>query len=97
MPASPRLGWLLAAHGPVMFDSTNLMMGYARLQGAAYSDGTRLRFCRADEEAEFKEFATQPEMLEVVSKYIAPSIFGHDNIKKAVACLLFGGARKVCR
>ena len=26
---------------------------------------------------------------------MAPSIYGHDDIKKAVACLLFGGARKV--
>ena len=26
---------------------------------------------------------------------MAPSIYGHADIKKAVACLLFGGARKV--
>ena len=26
---------------------------------------------------------------------MVPSIYGHDDIKKAVACLLFGGARKV--
>ncbi|KAK9810736.1 hypothetical protein WJX73_003912 [Symbiochloris irregularis] len=47
-----------------------------------------------EEEAEFKAFATQPELLKLLAKRIAPSIFGHDNIKKAVACLLFGGARK---
>ena len=26
---------------------------------------------------------------------MVPSIYGHDDIKKAVACLLFGGAHKV--
>lgn len=28
---------------------------------------------------------------------IAPSILGHSDIKKAVACMLFGGARKVTK
>ena len=51
--------------------------------------------CRADEEAEFKEFATQPQLLDIIAKQIAPRIFGHEDIKQAVACLLFGGARKV--
>lgn len=50
---------------------------------------------RPEEEAEIKEYAAQPNMLDVVAKQIAPSIFGHADIKKAVACLLFGGARKV--
>ena len=26
---------------------------------------------------------------------IAPSIFGHEDVKKSVVCLLFGGSRKV--
>ena len=30
-----------------------------------------------------------------VSSSIASAIFGHDDIKKAIACLLFGGSRKV--
>lgn len=51
--------------------------------------------CRPEEEAEFKAFAAQPDMLGKLADRIAPSIFGHENIKKAVACLLFGGARKV--
>lgn len=26
---------------------------------------------------------------------IGPSIYGHDDVKKAIGCLLFGGSRKV--
>jgi DNA replicative helicase MCM subunit Mcm2 (Cdc46/Mcm family) len=51
--------------------------------------------CRAQEEAEFREFATQPNLLDIIPKRIAPQIFGADRIKEAVACLLFGGSRKV--
>ncbi|KAG0569065.1 hypothetical protein M758_6G059100 [Ceratodon purpureus] len=47
-----------------------------------------------DEDVEFKEFARRPDAYQKVCGLIAPSIFGHDDVKKAVACLLFGGARK---
>lgn len=48
----------------------------------------------ADEVEEFKKFAAQPDAYQTICSKIAPSIYGHDNVKKAVACLLFGGARK---
>ena len=48
-----------------------------------------------EEEQEFKQFAAQPDVQQRLFSKIAPQIFGHDDIKKAVACLLFGGARKV--
>ncbi|XP_031483441.1 DNA replication licensing factor MCM5 [Nymphaea colorata] len=47
-----------------------------------------------DEEAEFKEFAQRPDAYEKICSMIAPSIFGHADVKKAIACLLFGGSRK---
>ena len=37
----------------------------------------------------------QPQLHEKMFKLMAPSIYGHDDIRKAVACLLFEGARKV--
>ena len=49
-----------------------------------------------EEEAEFKAFAAQPNLHERIFGKVAPNIFGHADMKKAVACLLFGGARKVC-
>ena len=51
--------------------------------------------CRAEEEADFKEFAARPRVFEDISGRVARQIFGHKEIKQAVACLLFGGARKV--
>jgi len=44
---------------------------------------------------EFKKFAAEPDAYQNICSKIAPSIFGHDDVKKAVACLLFGGSRKV--
>ena len=54
-----------------------------------------LEACRAEEETSFKDFAAQPQLHKKIFELMAPSIYGHDDIKKAVACLLFGGARKV--
>lgn len=44
---------------------------------------------------EFKKFASRGDTYEAICSKIAPSIFGEENVKKAVACLLFGGSRKV--
>jgi hypothetical protein len=45
---------------------------------------------------EFKKFARKPNAQQRIFDMIAPQIFGSESIKKAVACLLFGGSRKVC-
>ncbi len=49
-----------------------------------------------EEEQRFKEFAAQPAVTDRIFARMAPQIFGHEDIKKALACLLFGGARKAC-
>ncbi|RVW43691.1 DNA replication licensing factor MCM5 [Vitis vinifera] len=43
---------------------------------------------------EFKKFASEADAYKRICSKIAPSIYGHDDVKKAVACLLFGGSRK---
>lgn len=48
----------------------------------------------ADEIEDFKKFAARHDAYESICSKIAPSIFGHDDVKRAMACLLFGGARK---
>ena len=50
---------------------------------------------RAEEVQEFTQFAARPSAAALIYKQVAPAIFGHEDIKKAIACLLFGGTRKV--
>jgi len=47
-----------------------------------------------DDEENFRRLAAKPGVHDVISRSVAPSIFGSDDIKKAIACLLFGGSRK---
>lgn len=56
--------------------------------------GTQTTFTDAEEE-EFMAMARDPEFYERFSRSIAPSIFGHTDIKKAIACLLVGGSKKI--
>ncbi|KAF7636463.1 DNA helicase [Meloidogyne graminicola] len=39
------------------------------------------------EERQFRELAKNPKVYEIITKSIAPSIYGSDDIKKAIACL----------
>ena len=71
-------------------------MPYIRVVGIeADSDGA-ISFTPEDEE-EMHELARTPGLYEKIAKSIAPNIWGHEDIKKAVACLMFGGSRKVRR
>ncbi|XP_055335187.1 DNA replication licensing factor mcm5-like [Paramacrobiotus metropolitanus] len=47
-----------------------------------------------EEEESFRRLSADPNVYEKIAKSIAPSIFGYSDIKKAIACLLFGGSRK---
>ena len=47
-----------------------------------------------DEIEEIKEMASDENIFDRIIESIAPSIFGHDRIKEAIALQLFGGVRK---
>lgn len=53
------------------------------------------RIFSAEEEEEFACLSRTRDLYEKFSASIAPSIFGNQDIKKAIACLLFGGSKKV--
>jgi len=53
-----------------------------------------LRFS-PEEEEEFRRLAAKPDIHDLIAKSIAPSIWGSEDIKRAIACLLFGGSRKI--
>lgn len=48
-----------------------------------------------EEEAELLEVSRMPDLYNVLADCIAPSIYGNRDIKKAIACLLFGGSKKI--
>ena len=48
----------------------------------------------AEEEDMFRRLAADPNIYDRITKSIAPSIYGAVDMKKAIACLLFGGSRK---
>jgi len=47
-----------------------------------------------EERDEIRRIAEDPDVIEKIVQSIAPSIYGHEEIKKAILCLLFGGVSK---
>ncbi|KAI4292213.1 DNA replication licensing factor MCM5 [Pancytospora philotis] len=67
--------------------------GLFRVLGIEGIDGKLRKSFTEDEELLFKELArSQP--YRKIARSIAPSIFGSDDIKMALACMLFGGTRR---
>lgn len=48
-----------------------------------------------EEEQEFLEMSRRPDLYNVMAECIAPSIYGNQDIKKAILCLLLGGSKKI--
>ncbi|XP_060861438.1 DNA replication licensing factor Mcm5 [Metopolophium dirhodum] len=71
---------------------------YLRVLGFQLDDNvggsTFLLPTSVEEEELFRKLSSSPDIYDRIAKSIAPSIFGFSDIKKAIACLLFGGSRK---
>lgn len=48
-----------------------------------------------EEEQEFLELSRRPDLYNVMTDCIAPSIYGNRDIKKAILCLLMSGSKKI--
>ncbi|EFX02861.1 DNA replication licensing factor mcm5 [Grosmannia clavigera kw1407] len=48
-----------------------------------------------EEEQEFLELSRRPDLYNIMTDCIAPSIYGNRDIKKAILCLLMGGSKKI--
>lgn len=46
------------------------------------------------EEEELRVLAAAPDIYASLARSVAPSIYGSDDLKKAITCQLFGGSRK---
>jgi len=68
---------------------------YLRVIGIEEVNETRKKGTVLPEEEEhIREIARDPDLYNNLAKSIAPAIYGYDDIKKAVCCLMFGGSRK---
>ena len=78
-----------AKHGFPVY-STLIKANHIAKKGSAYA-AARL----TDEDRnEIRELARDPRIGERIIKSIAPSIYGHENIKRAIALAMFGGQEK---
>ena len=62
--------------------------------GSPSSTGFAMPTITAEDEEQITTMARDPDIYNKLTKSIASTIYGHDDIKKAVACLLFGGSPK---
>merc|ERR1719359_1318713 len=72
---------------------------YLQVLGASVSQGSAVEIT-PEEEEKFEQLARDPQIRDKIYKSIAPAICASekdviDEVKKAVACLLFGGSRKL--
>ncbi|XP_045452880.1 DNA replication licensing factor Mcm5 [Melitaea cinxia] len=76
--------------------SVGVRSSYLRAVGLSAEEGITggLQPFTAEEEDQFRRLAAAPDVYERIAKSIAPSVFGANDMKKAIACLLFGGSRK---
>eukprot|EP01117_Protostelium_nocturnum_P012987 TRINITY_DN4810_c0_g1_i1.p1 TRINITY_DN4810_c0_g1~~TRINITY_DN4810_c0_g1_i1.p1 ORF type:complete len:716 (-),score=282.89 TRINITY_DN4810_c0_g1_i1:6-2153(-) len=75
--------------------ASGVQLPYMRVIGLKVEGTGRFsRSFKPEEEEEFVRLSKTPNLYEHLCKGIAPAIYGHVEIKKAVLCQLFGGARK---
>ena len=66
----------------------------SKREGEPSTTGFALPNITQEDEEKIVAMSRDPEVYEKISKSIASAIYGHEDIKKAVACLLFGGSPK---
>ena len=62
--------------------------------GAPSSTGFAMPNITAEDVEQITTMARDPDIYNKLTSSIASTIYGHDDIKKAIACLLFGGSPK---
>ena len=74
-------------------NSEDKSFSYLKVLGIENSKSKTKSSFTEDEENQFKSMA-KDDIYENIAKSIAPSIFGNEDIKKTLACMLFGGTRR---
>jgi DNA replication licensing factor MCM5 len=77
-------------------ESTNVMHSFLHALGLMQqSDMKAFSYFSPEEEERMVNISRLPNLYERLTNSIAPGIYGSPDVKKALACLLFGGSRKV--
>jgi len=71
-----------------MPETLEILKKFHSISGLPYVMPVKLSF------EKFHQMAAMPDLHDKMRRSMAPSIFGHDMIKKALACQLMGGSRK---
>lgn len=74
-----------------------IKMSYVRALAIEVEKGATGKFVphlSIEEEEKFIKYSKDPLIYDKISKSIGSAIYGHQEIKKAIACLLFGGSSK---
>ncbi|KAF6143691.1 hypothetical protein GIB67_021701 [Kingdonia uniflora] len=88
-----------AANSAAQKGAIAIRQPYIRVVGIEEANDANLRgpsAFTAEDVEEFKKFALEADSYKNICFKIAPSIYGHEDVKKALACQLFGGSRKAC-
>lgn len=96
-PCGSREFYIVAAHHHNPHISCERLVRYIRVIGIALESNASGRVqgrFSADEVEEMHQMSKDPEIFDRICNSIAPSIWGNEDIKKAVACLLFSGSAK---
>merc|ERR1719384_2547389 len=68
---------------------------YLRVIGMDITDVDKvIGVVQPEEEERLRQLASDPDIFTKLAESVAPAIWGNKEIKKAIACLLFGGTRK---
>lgn len=76
---------------------STVRQSYLRVLGLESNEGGGGRSSvvfTVEEEREFRRIARMQDVYTYIANNIAPAIYGHDDIKKAIACQLLGGSQK---
>jgi len=75
--------------------SGGVQQPYIRVIGIKSEGSGRVnKIFKPEEEEQFNRLAKTPDLYNHLVKGVAPAIYGHVDIKKAILCQLFGGSRK---
>eukprot|EP01083_Nonionella_stella_P074460 202004_1 len=77
--------------------SANVRFPYIRVIGliSTAADGTHTGdSVTPEEEEEFQRLARNPRIYPMLAESLAPAIYGHEDVKKSIISLMFGGTRK---